>query len=732
MKVKKAAPKTPGRKPLYPEIGVTGLRRYSGFVFEEFLRDLRGQRGMQVYREIKDNSAKVGAALGAVTSTALGVPWSVVAGDEPDAENRRTFVESCLHDMSFSWRDTLREAFSMLPFGFAPLEIVYKRRLGDTRDPRGRSRYDDGLIGWRKLPIRAQETVFKWEFDDEGGIQGLFQLAPPNFQLVFIPIEKLLLFRTTVERNNPEGRSVLRNAYLSYYIAKRLTESTVIGVERDLNGIPVMWVPPELLADDSVLTPEQRAAKAQYYQVVKNLRQDEQAGLVLPLVYDDAGRKLYDLTLLTTTGRRQFDLVALLQHFEGAIAASMLHDLLMGGQANTIQYRGAQMPDMFAASIGFALDTIKDVFNTHAIPRLYRVNGWETSSCAHLHHGSPTPADLGKLADFISKVAPQGFLGPPDEATDRHLRRLAGLPDAGSPLLPPPDEDPDDEDPDDEGPDDTDAAPDDPGAGGGVAAEKLRKEPATLLDVGELLKRLGAELAAQRQAPLVIPPPNVTVNVPERPAPAAAPNVTVNQAPSPGVTVNVPAPTPTPPAPAPDVTVNVAPPPPAEVTVNVAAAPAPSVNVAPPPPAEVNVHVDPPPPAEVTVNVQAAPAPSVNIAPPPPAEVNVHVDPPPPAEVTVNVAPPPPAEVSVQVAAPPAPEVNLPPVNVTVQAPVIEPRITVEKQDGPLEVRIVEPVETRVTDLPTTVETTEVTERDGTGIKGAIKVRRTLKSKKKG
>jgi hypothetical protein len=130
--------------------------------------------------------------------------------------------------------------------------------------------------------------------------------------------------------------------------------------------------------------------------------------------------------------------------------------------------------------------------------------------------------------------------------------------------------------------------------------------------------------------------------------------------------------------------------------------------------------------------VQAAPAPSVNIAPPPPAEVNVHVDPPPPAEVTVNVAPPPPAEVSVQVAAPPAPEVNLPPVNVTVQAPVIEPRITVEKQDGPLEVRIVEPVETRVTDLPTTVETTEVTERDGTGIKGAIKVRRTLKSKKKG
>lgn len=462
-RIKKAAPRAPGRKPLYPELGVSGLKRYSGFVFEEFLHNLRGQRGMEVYKEIRDNSAKVGAALGAAKMTAANVTWWVEPNkDDPQGAERAAFVESCRRDMSSGWRNVVGEAFSMLPFGFAPLEIVYKRRMGTTTDPRGRSHFTDGMIGWRKLPLRAQETVFQWDFDDQGGIQGLYQLAPPRFQRIYIPIEKLLLFRTETERNNPEGRSVLRNAYLAYYVAKRLTEITVIGVERDLNGIPVMWIPPEVLKGE---TPEQLAARDQYYQIVKNLRQDEQAGLVLPLVYDDGGRKLYDLTLLTTTGRRQFDLVAILQHFEGAIVASMLHDLLMGGQANTIQYRGASMPDMFAASIGGWLDVIADVFNSHAIPRLYRVNGWDTAACAKLRHGEPSAPDLAKLADFISKIAPVGFMAP-DQALLQHLRRVAGLPDAEDPkpLAPPPEGAPSDQ-----APDDTDAAP-------GVV-EQVRKKP---------------------------------------------------------------------------------------------------------------------------------------------------------------------------------------------------------------------------------------------------------------
>ena len=45
-----------------------------------------------------------------------------------------------------------------------------------------RSKYSDGLIGWRKMPIRAQETMFKWVFDPSGEIRAMVQIPPPSYK----------------------------------------------------------------------------------------------------------------------------------------------------------------------------------------------------------------------------------------------------------------------------------------------------------------------------------------------------------------------------------------------------------------------------------------------------------------------------------------------------------------------------------------------------------------------
>ena len=62
------------------------------------------------------------------------------------------------------------------------------------------------------------------------------QLAPPSYKQVVIPMEKCLLFRTQTHKNNPEGRSILRNAYRSWYFKKRIEEIEGVGIERDLAG----------------------------------------------------------------------------------------------------------------------------------------------------------------------------------------------------------------------------------------------------------------------------------------------------------------------------------------------------------------------------------------------------------------------------------------------------------------------------------------------------------------
>jgi hypothetical protein len=107
------------------------------------------------------------------------------------------------------------------------------------KDGKTRSKYTDGKIGWRKMPIRSQETLQRWVFDESGGNMGMVQLAPPKYETTFLPIEKCLLFRSTTIKNNPEGRSFLRNAYRPWFYKKRLEEIEGIGIERDLAGLPV-------------------------------------------------------------------------------------------------------------------------------------------------------------------------------------------------------------------------------------------------------------------------------------------------------------------------------------------------------------------------------------------------------------------------------------------------------------------------------------------------------------
>ncbi len=37
------------------EIGRIGQRRYGGTIYEEFLHELRGKRGIEIYREMSEN-----------------------------------------------------------------------------------------------------------------------------------------------------------------------------------------------------------------------------------------------------------------------------------------------------------------------------------------------------------------------------------------------------------------------------------------------------------------------------------------------------------------------------------------------------------------------------------------------------------------------------------------------------------------------------------------------------
>jgi hypothetical protein len=354
----------------YKQIGSTGLRRYSGYIYEEFIPDLRWPYAGRIYQEMSDNDPTIGAILYLAEMLIRGAGWSVKpASDKPIDVEAAQFLKSCMDDMEITWANTICEVLSMMKYGFSFHELVYKIRRGPFESsPKYRSKYSDGRIGWRKIPVRSQRSLLEWEFDDEGNVTAFVQQAEPDFNIVTIPMSKGLLFRTSSIRENPEGRSLLRNAYRPWYFKKHFEEIEGIGIERDLAGFPVLQAPEGLdLWNDK--DPEMVKTKASAERLVASVRRDAEEGVLLP-----AG---WDLKLLSSTSSRQIDIGATIDRYDKRIAITLLSDIiLLGDKSGSFALADAKQ-SMLAAALQAQLGNIADTFNGKAVPDLFYMNNFD-------------------------------------------------------------------------------------------------------------------------------------------------------------------------------------------------------------------------------------------------------------------------------------------------------------------------------------------------------------------
>lgn len=422
----------------FREVGATGLKRFSGFIYDEFLPELQQWRGAQTYKEMAWNDATISAILFAIKSLCRRAKWMVepASPSAADAEAAE-FLETCMNDMSTTWTDMVNEVLTMLEYGYCVEEIVYKRRCGDVFDPAMRSKYADGRVGWRKLSIRSQDTIYRWQFDDHGGIQGVEQIAPPHYYRVTIPIEKFLLFRTTVDRNSPEGHSILRGAVKAWYTKKQIENIEAIGVERDLAGLPVALVPPEIMSQNA--STQQKNLLAQIKFIINNIRRNAQEGVIFPKDIDAvSGKERYELKLMSTGGTRQFDTTTIINRYDQRIAMTMMADFMLMGQDKVGSYSLSETKtSIFSTAIGSFLDIIADVFNNYAVPRLFGLNDFSITNYPKIKHGDLGHVDIANLGKYIQSLAQSGMPLFPNNELEKHLLEVAGLP--ASALVDPPD-----------------------------------------------------------------------------------------------------------------------------------------------------------------------------------------------------------------------------------------------------------------------------------------------------
>lgn len=404
----------------YKQLGVTGLKRYGPYVYEEFLPELRWPRAGKVYQEMSDNDAVIGAVLYLAEMLIRGVEWNVEAASDSAADGEAAvFLKSCMDDMDTSWANTISEILSMLTYGFSFHEIVYKIRRGpDEVNPKYKSKHSDGRIGWRRLPIRSQTSLEGWEFNEEGDVVAFLQCCEPNFDHVRIPISKGLLFRTRVSRDNPEGKSLLRNAYRSWFFKKHFEEIEGIGIERDLAGFPVLTAPEGLdLWNDK--DKQMVALKRDAETLVASVRRDSEEGVLLP--------HGWELKLLSSGSSRQINIGDTIERYDNRIAITLLSDIILLGNKSGSFALAETKQSLLAAALQSQIANIADVFNTSAVPSLFKFNTFKGLS--GLPRIVPTKIQTPTLSEVSLMLRAMGLNIAGDQALQRHLRHILCMPE---------------------------------------------------------------------------------------------------------------------------------------------------------------------------------------------------------------------------------------------------------------------------------------------------------------
>lgn len=438
----------------FDEVGEHGLAFSSGHVTQEFLRSLQRDHGIATYTEMSSNDAILGGVIHAINQMMRKVTWSIDPnpGSEKDPTDKQLkyahFLASCFNDMSTPWQDVLTEILSMLVYGWSFFEVVYKTRRGDDPDPRFNSKHNDGKVGIRKIASRSQETLDRWAMTPQGEILGMWQRPHPysdfpvrphdidgqqpatstsspydvSFgdhlgQSVFLPLKKGLLFRTTVSRNSPEGRSILRSAYRSWYIKKNLEDIMVIGVERDLVGVPSMKAP---LGFDPLNNTRDAQVLSQVQAILTNIRNDEQAGIVVP--------PGWEFLLVASPGKKEFEIPDLLQYYDKRMAMTVLGQFILLGMERVGSFAlSKNSTDVFSSSMTAWVQSIADVINRYLIDELLYMNVMDDlDDPPRFVAGNIKDADINDLSNYVTRLINVDALTP-DDSLEKTLREVGGL-----------------------------------------------------------------------------------------------------------------------------------------------------------------------------------------------------------------------------------------------------------------------------------------------------------------
>lgn len=404
-------------------IGSRGLKNMGGVISEEYQKELRTLRQRVATYSEMSNDPYLGAALNVLETLMAGIEYRIQPkkGNEKNerAIAEAAFVSSCLTGMATSWEDFMSELLTMLTFGFAAMERTFTVR--------------DGRVVFDDIALRPAETIWEWVYDGDKLIAVKQQLTATQVEdpNPTIPMERVYLFRTVSVKNNPEGRSILRRAYIPYVREKHHRDLEAIGHERDATGTPIVRVPREIMAAEPGTTAFTRKTAAQT--IAKRMKTGTEVGVVLSSeVHEESKTPLYDVSLLKSPGERQFDAGPIIERCNREKLFATGTDVILLGHEKTGALNeggnGSDKRDILNGGLNSMAERIASVFNRQAIKELCDLNGIPEEFRPEMKpQRLQREITLGEFVKAIADLAGAGF-DVADDGTENEARARLRLP----------------------------------------------------------------------------------------------------------------------------------------------------------------------------------------------------------------------------------------------------------------------------------------------------------------
>lgn len=421
------------------EAGYNGLRVLGGEILEECSHELRWPQAMQTFKRMEKDGA-IAPALAYVEMMISRVDWTVKIpeGYEDQLKDRAIYMRQVMNDMEHDFKSFIKQAVSFNRYGFAPVEKVLRLRYRDKG-----SQYNDGLVGIKKLVLRSQDTIDSWKFKNKGrDLAGLYQCVniPSNravnsYEAVaeysednikFIPRKKFMLFRNNSIKDNPEGQSPLVGCWSAWKYKTAYQESEAISVAQDSNGFKVLYLPPQYMTEDA--SEDNKAVFEHYKTVIKNMHQAKESGLILPLIVDDQGNKMFEFEIKSVTGQKSYDTNAIIQRYTAEILTALFADFLSLGSNGSGSFSLAESKiSVVEMAIQSKLDEIKTQLNFDLARQLFSLNGWSTEVMPFWDYGEIGKVSLDEVGKFVQRVSAVSMM-PKTPAVVNWIMEQANIP----------------------------------------------------------------------------------------------------------------------------------------------------------------------------------------------------------------------------------------------------------------------------------------------------------------